>query len=54
MRTLAERAAQAGSETNTGIAEFIAQFVGRAERVFPALLPVAFEQIDLSRLGRER
>ena len=54
MGTLAERAAQAGSETNTGIPEFLAQSVDRAERVFSALLPVAFEQIDLSRLRRER
>ena len=50
----AEAAAQAGGEADAGLAELVAQFVGRGEGIFPALLAIAFQEIDLGGLSRKR
>ena len=49
MNTFAEASAHAGGEAHAGFAELVAQLVGGSQSVFPALLAVAFEQINLSR-----
>ena len=54
MRPLAETPSHARSQRNTGLAKFVAQAVRRSQRVFPALLAVAIQQINLLRLGLKR
>ncbi len=54
MRPLAETASHARSQRNAGFAKFVAQAVGRSQRVFPALLSVGIQQINLLRLGFKR
>ena len=44
---LAESSAHAGRQFDAGFAKLVAQAVGGGHRVFPALLAVAFEQVDL-------
>src|ERR1700752_5080153 len=50
---LAEAALQAGGQSYGRFAKAVAEFVGGGQRIFPALLGVPFEQIDLHRLGTE-
>ena len=54
MGPLAETSAHARSQTYAGLAEFVAQAVGSGHRVFPALLAIALEQVDLIGLRGER
>ena len=54
VHALAEASAHAGSQAHAGFAELVAQAVGGGHRVFPALLAIAFEQIDLIGLRGER
>src|SRR5437899_4358330 len=42
------------SQTDAGLAELVAQAVGRGHCIFPALLAVALEQVDLIGLRCER
>ena len=49
MGSLAEGATETTSQTNLGFTEPVAESIGRGESVFPALLAVAFQQIDLRR-----
>src|ERR1700691_91460 len=51
--TFAEGSAHACGQAYAGFAEFVAQAVGGSHGVFPALLAVAFEEIDLIGLGGE-
>jgi hypothetical protein len=53
MRALKERTSHPGGQTYTGFSISVAQFIGSGERVFPALLASAFEQIDLPGLRFE-
>ena len=43
MDALAEASTHAGGETDTGLAELVAQAIGSGHGVFPALLAVAFQ-----------
>src|ERR1035441_9085091 len=54
VNAFAEASAHAGCEAYAGFAEFVAQAIGGGHRIFPSLLAVAFEQVDLIRLGTER
>ena len=51
MRSLAEGATKPCRQTNLGFPELVAEFVGSGERVFPALLAVSFQEVDLGRFG---
>src|SRR5579863_10166593 len=44
---LAETSAQTSGQTDAGLSELVPQLVGSCQRVFPALLPVPSEQVDL-------
>src|ERR1700722_4198220 len=54
MRPFTERSAKPRRQANTRLAEFVAQPVSCGQRVFPALLAIAFEQVDLLRLRCKR
>ena len=53
MRAFAEAAPHPRGQRDAGLAELVAQAVGGGQRVFPALLPAAFKQIDLFGLRLE-
>ena len=47
---LAEASAHSRSQTHGGFSKLVAQTVGRGERIFPALLAIAVEKINLRSL----
>ena len=49
MSTFTEATAHSSGETDTRFAELVTQLVRRSKRVFPALLAVAVDQVDLCR-----
>ena len=54
MRPLAETPSHPRSQRNAGLAKFVAQAIRRSQSVFPALLAVTIQQINLLSLPLKR
>ena len=51
MGALAEAAFQAAGQADSGLTVLVAKLVSRGQSLFPAILPVGFEQFDLLGMG---